>query len=273
MPLHETPAGPIETLEWGDGAEQIVLLHATASSANALAGLAACLARPDRRIIVPMLNGYGGTQLSTVADPIDAHMEVVEHCLRLYSARRKIIFGHSMGGLIALFCAMRSMAFDAMILFEPIVIGLLDATVAEDRAALDWDRDVVCALDAALLAGNTEAAVAGFVEAWNDAAWREIPKAVRARLIDAAPVLAPEIRAVSEWPVDHSALDRIVLPALIIRGTLSPTLIRLVSGALERRLPNTACEALDETGHMGPITASAKVAASVDEFLKRLSDR
>lgn len=269
MPLHETPDGTVETLEWGEGPEQIILLHAAASSPHALTGFAECLARPDRRIIAPMLNGYGGTQMRTTGGPIEDHLTVAAACLDLYPADRRVVLGHSMGGLVALLSALRRDPLDALILFEPIVIGVLDFDDAEDRAACAWDRTIVRDFGSFVAAGEPERGIAAFVEAWNEFPWDAIPDAVRARLVGAAPRLAAETHAVGEQEVELGALAKFSAPVLLLQGSTSPALPSRVIRRLAQQLRDVECMTLNELGHMGPIMVPTAVADAFETFLSQ----
>lgn len=269
MPLHETPAGAVETLEWGEGPEQIILLHAAASSPHALTGFAECLARPERRIIAPMLNGYGRTQMRAAGGPIEDHLTVAAACLGLYPADRRIVFGHSMGGLVALLSALRHHPLDALILFEPIVIGVLDFDDTEDREACAWDRTIVRNFGSFVAAGEPERGIAAFVEAWNEFPWDAIPDAVRARLVGAAPRLAAETHAVGEQEVELGALAEFFAPVLLLQGTTSPALPSRVNRRLAELLRNAECTTLNELGHMGPVMVPTVVADAFEVFLSQ----
>lgn len=273
MPLHETPAGPVETLEWGEGPEVMLLLHAAASSPHALAGLAERLAVSGRRVIAPMLNGYGRTAMRSGGGPVAAHLAVAAECLDLYPAERRTLFGHSMGGLIALETAMRAELLEGVILYEPIVVGALDLSDPEDRAARDRDRAVVEMLETALGKDDAEAGVAHFVEAWNEAAWDEIPAAARARLVAAAPVLAAETRAVNGHPLDRKAVAAIPVPVTVLHGSASPDLSGRMARRLSALLPRGRIETLRGLGHMGPVLDPDRVAALVEEIMREPADR
>src|ERR1700742_225288 len=99
MPVYNTPLGAVEMLEWGDGPELLVMLHAAAAGPQSLAALAALLARPGLRIVAPALNRYGATVMRA-EDRVQAHVDVLRATLGLHPAARRTLFGHSMGGLI-----------------------------------------------------------------------------------------------------------------------------------------------------------------------------
>lgn len=258
MPVYPTSVGPVEVLEWGDGPTLVLLLHAAAAGPNSLAGLAKALAAPGRRIVAPALHGYGGTGITDAGDPIEAHVAVARAVLDLYPARRRVMFGHSMGGLVALLAAPVA---DAIIVYEPIVIGLLRDDDTADVVARDWDRAIVAELELRIAAGHPEAGIRVFVEAWNEVAWDALPASVRARLIAAAPAMAREIRAGSARQVDPGG---IVAPLLILQGAGSPEITGRMTARLHADVPGSRRMVLDGSGHMGPVQAAGVVAAAIE---------
>lgn len=255
MTIYHTPIGPVEMLEWGEGEETVVLLHAAAAGPTSLAGLARALARPGRRIVAPALAGYGGTAPAG-GDPLDGHIAVVNACLGLLGARPRVLFGHSMGGLVALLAAP---AVDAMVLYEPITLGLLHDDDPADRAARAWDHAIVGFLVNSVARGDPEPGVARFVAAWNELAWDALPPPARARLVDAAPRLAAEVTAGGNRAL---RLDRIVCPVTILQGGKSPPITDRMTARLADALPDGRRVMLPLCGHMGPVQAATMVAAA-----------
>lgn len=152
MPLLETSDGQIETIEWGNGNELVVLLHASASGPQTLSAFAKELSKRDRKVVAPALSGYGKTGLTDSMSPITANLILTRHVLCAHGSKARILFGHSMGGLIALLSTLHAedmdAPVDALILYEPILPSLLVRRSTDDAAALSWDRAVIAALDA-----------------------------------------------------------------------------------------------------------------------------
>ncbi len=105
MPVYHSPAGPVETLEWGAGQELWLLRPAAAAGPNSLSGLAAALAAPGRRIVAPALHSYAQTRIEAAGDRIDRHVAVTRACLDILPAARRVVFGHSMGCLVGVLTA------------------------------------------------------------------------------------------------------------------------------------------------------------------------
>jgi pimeloyl-ACP methyl ester carboxylesterase len=166
-----------------------------------------------------------------------------------------------MGGLVAL---LAQIPVDAMVLYEPIVLGLLRDDDPDDVAARAWDHAIVAELAERVAAGDPEAGVRRFVEAWNELRWDGLPQSVRVRLIAAAPALADEIRAGSSHAVQPEAVR---WPTLILQGTLSPPVTARMTARLAAAVPVSVRRMMDGCGHMGPVQAPAQVAPAIRSFI------
>ncbi len=252
MPVYHTAAGSVEMLEWGDGPELFVLLHAAAAGPQSLSALAAMLLRPGRRIIAPALDRYGATMMRNEADRLQAHGDALRACVTIHSADRRFLFGHSMGGLVALRGAIDGLSFDAMVLYEPIVTACLRADHPAEAALRDWDRSIVAAVQRSISDGDSERGIATFITAWNETPWSELPPSIRSRLTATTDQLVVDMKAVSyhDFPLDR--LTRLELPVLLLQGALSPPITHAISARLRSLLPQAQVLTLTECGHMGP---------------------
>ena len=250
MPVYHTTAGTVEMLEWGEGPELLVLLHAAASGPFSLAALGALLQRPGRRVIAPALNRYGATVMRHETDRVRAHLNVLGACLDIHRAERRLLFGHSMGGLIGLLGLLEDFDFDTIALYEPIVTACLREHVAEEAALLNWDRTIVA-----------EADIAAFITAWSDTPWEALPENARIRLLEAAPALIADMRAVSYHMLPLGQLREVHTPVLLLQGARSPAITHAMTTRLAELLPQAKRVVVEGCGHLGPIQNSAAVAA------------
>lgn len=250
-----------EGLEFGEGPHLLVLLHAAGQGPRAMAPLAKRLARADRRILVPHL-----APQPPGSDPIAAYAALARRCLERPAASR-VLFGHSMGALAALVAAGAGAPHDRLVLYEPIVTSMLEPQLAEDRALRDWDAGIVAGMEARLAAGETEAGVALFIEAWNEMAWPTLPEPARQRLVAEGPELARLVRATSDYVLEKERLAALPAPVAVLQGSASPAVTRRMSERLCARLPGGSLRLLPGCGHMGPVLGSARVAEAVEELI------
>jgi pimeloyl-ACP methyl ester carboxylesterase len=246
MPVYHTTRGDVEMLEWGDGPEMLVMLHAAAAGPQSLAALAALLARPGLRIVAPALNRYGGTVMRDEADRVGAHVDVLRATLEVCRAERRTLFGHSMGGLIGL---LEAASFDAAVLYEPIVTACV-----RDQRLIDWDRAIVASGD-----------IPTFVSAWNGTPWQGLPQNVRDRLTAMGPMLIADMHAVSHYAFDLERLGMLAIPVLLLQGETSPPITHAMTGRLAELLPQATRVVVPACGHMGPVQAPDVIASAAKQ--------
>lgn len=273
MAVLSTRIGTIETHAWGDGADLLLMLHASATGPRALTSLAQILEAPHRKILAPAFNGYGATRSNDAAPRENTALNcaIADAALGTASRGRRILFGHSMGGLVALIVALeqtrRGRPVDGLILYEPILHGFLDPKSPSAAEALAWDRDIIAKLARDVRDGVPEHGIRRFVEAWNESDWRDLPEPVRLQLVADADNLVRETTDMPMHCPDPAGFSKFDTPTLILRGDRSPDFAQLVSATAARAIPG-ACEmVLEGCGHMGPLNAPNRVAACIDDFL------
>lgn len=275
MPVHETADGPIELLQAGSGRDAYVLLHAAASSPRALFKLAAALGAAGCSTATPALHGYGESHLrgAEPADPFSAHVKIARWSMRQgphdLGAGRRVLFGHSMGGLIALLATLDGQTADALVVYEPIVLDCLDPSDPVDVAARAWDAACIQVLHEKFAAGDAEGGVAAFVEAYNEVAWHQLPAALRSGLVAKAANLVAETQAAQRLVLDRGQLAALSMPILILQGSRSPTVTHQMTAGLARAIPHATRRIVEGAGHMGPVMAPEAVATEVLAFLDR----
>lgn len=270
MTIHHTDFGQVEVLEFGDErSERVVIpLHATATGPGSLARLGKALGGAGYRVLVPGLHRYGETNVTAGGTPLERNHRVANWVLETFPAEMTAVFGQSMGGLTALLTALSpARRIDALILFEPMAMRVLDPDDPIDMRERDWDRALVEAVERALGTGSQEVAIAAFIEAWNEAAWNDIPPRTREAILKDAPGLAREMRAVNEGGLSPMDLTRLEVPTLLLGGDASPALAGRILDRLERKLPNRQREVIAGLGHMGPVMAPSRVAETIVDFL------
>ena len=260
------------------GDDLLLLLHAAATGPASLGGLAGALERPGRRIAAPDL--CGGRRDNDHGAPGD---DIIEHSVgvaraALNKARdesrgaRRFVFGHSMGGLVALLMALEADrdgdAIDALILYEPILHDLLDPAIASDAEALVWDRAIVSEVAADVSRGNPEAGVSRFVAAWNETAWTALPSEVRRQLVAGAGTLVRQTGSMLTRKLPPQRLAGLRTPTLLLGGDRSPAFTGLVLQRAVGSIPKSRCVILEGAGHMAPLNAADRVAGAIRAWLE-----
>jgi pimeloyl-ACP methyl ester carboxylesterase len=178
---------------------------------------------------------------------------------------------HMIALLTALDEERRGNAFDALVLYEPLLIDLLDLQDVAHAKAHAWDRAIIDNLNRQVRDGHQESGVRHFIESWNETNWEALPNTARQQLVANADNLALETVAVSKQKIDRSRLDTFVMPTLLVRGSCSPTLIALTTEIAASVIPNARQSIIPDCGHMGPLLKPAPIAVCIESFLHTLT--
>jgi len=103
-----TCAGPLQVRVLGAGSTVVLMLHGMIASGNSFGAGFDPLASRDS-LLVPDLLGFGGSLTVSGRVDVDAHVTALDDALAQLrpSARRFVVVGHSMGGVLALHWAAR----------------------------------------------------------------------------------------------------------------------------------------------------------------------
>jgi lipase len=214
--------------------------------------------------IAPVLERGGRSLIDAkAADPFAEAAALTLTLLERRPERPRILFGHSMGGLVAVKAVLAGVPLDALVLYEPIVLSLLDPADAEDAAALAWDAACITDYRSAIDAGEPEAGVRRFIEAYGDLPWDALPDAARAGLVSRADALLAEAEATNRAVLPPHAIARISLPVLVIHGTCSPTILDRMVRRIAALIPSAEVLSISDAGHMGPVTHARDVAEAI----------
>lgn len=300
----DTGFGAVDAMTEGDGRDLAVLLHAAGSSPRALLGLAHALIPQGFRVAMPALPMQPMTyaQAPTIGGSVrdvehrpntevgDPQQALARHPLRLQIATvhsalqaadergagsrdkpsRRIVFGHSFGGLVALLAALHSDSTtaakpDALVLYEPIVLDVLDKSDPTDAAARAIDRGLIDGIAAGVANGTPEAGLASFIEAYNEVAWHTLPQKARAVIVADAAAIRDLTQVVHHLPLDRTCLASVTTPVLILSGTRSPAVTQRMAVRLAALLPNATHVRLEGVGHMAPVLAAERVIETISQ--------
>ena len=241
----------------GEGEQDGWLLHAAGASSGALAPLAKALSKAPYQFLVP---DFGPPPPGTV--PAEAYGRALKTQLD-ERGRPSIVFGHSMGGTIALQAILAGARPRAVFLYEPILLPLLRAWVPAEAQALTWDRAIVQTLVDAEARGEPEAGVKAFVDAWNDVPWERLPASARQRILATANTLAHQTRSAIDIALQADLLGRIDVPVTVFAGSRSPDISRLMAQRLAALMPRAGLVALPGAGHMYPVSHAKALATRI----------
>lgn len=263
--------GVVDYLAFGDpeAEETVVLLHASATGAMTLSGLATYLA-PDRRVLIPNLDGYGETKLDCAKCPATfRHVQTVERFLTSLNVQQFHLIGHSMGGLIALRIARRArFQINSLTLIEPMAFGTLDPQ--QDKAAIEFDQKMIQDLLQAVETGTLETGLSIFIERVSQQKWEDLSDRAQVELLALIPQISEEAPLVSCDDLTVQDFRSIDLPVFLIGTENGPPPAAPIIERIAPAFPTARHETLPGVGHMAPISDPALVGRSIDEFYATL---
>ena len=173
-----------------------------------------------------------------------------------------------MGGLIALRVARRG-RFDlqSLTLIEPIAFGVLDPIT--DKAAIDYDRNMINDFLSAIEAGSLEEGLFVFTERVSDQKWTDLSDRARVELMAVMPQIVEEAPLVSCDDLTGDDFSGIEVPTFLIGTENGPPPAAPIIQRIAAAIPGAEATQLAGAGHMAPITHTADVGDAISGFLKR----
>lgn len=250
----------------------VVLLHSSASSSAQWRDTMVEMA-PAYRVIAPDFPGYGksavwsGKAPRTLATDCDIVSSIADDCHEPVH-----LVGHSYGGAVALWYAMRYPAtVKSLTLIEPVAFNVL--RFGGRRFLFDEIEDVATTVVTALSRGDHFAGMAHFIDYWNGrGTWDQLPRERQELLAVQIENIAQEFSAVFDDPRSTAAYEDLQVPTLIIRGDQSRVPAMSVAASLARAIPTAVLQTVEGAGHMLPLTHKVSVQAAVSDHIDRHAD-
>jgi pimeloyl-ACP methyl ester carboxylesterase len=233
LPHDEAGAGPA-----------VVLLHAGVADRTMWAEHLPPLADAGYRAVAMDLPGFGQAPPAAEARPWSDVLETMD----ALDFDRAALVGNSYGGAVALNVAVVAPErATSLVLVSAPPPGLEPSTELEAA----WEAE-----EAALVRGDTEAAVETVVDAWTlPGAPQELCGRVAAMQRRAFELQAEtgEVTEVPEPAEDADGLGRLDIPALVAAGEFDLPDFRLGAEALSQRVRNARATVISGAGHLAPL--------------------
>ncbi len=251
--------------------QPVVLLHSSASSSAQWRDTMADMA-PVFRVLAPDFPGYGksacwsGTAPRTLATDSGIVAAIADDC------REPIhLVGHSYGGAVALWYAMRHPAtVKSLTLIEPVAFNVLRFGGRGRRFLFDEINEVATTVVNALSRGDHFSGMAHFIDYWNGrGTWDQLPHERQEVLAAQIENIAQEFSAVFDDPRSTDAYEDLQVPTQIIRGDQSRVPAMSVAASLARAIPSAALQTIEGAGHMLPLTHKASIKQAISQHIER----
>ena len=271
--LNDVPA----CLDEGAGETAVFLLHGVGGGKEAWPDAMKSLVGEGFRAIAWDMPGYGASQaidpfdnaglacaLERLMDAVNASDATGNDAAKRGGARRNILLGHSMGGMIAQ---------EAAALFPHKIHGLIlsGTTPAFGKPGGNWQQRFLHSRFAPLDAGRGMAGLAPAL-----ARGMMAPDASDAAVAQAAAIMSrvPEAtyRAALAAIVSFNRLDNLVnikVPTICISGEHDKNAAPFVMEKMAARIPGAEYQCLAGAGHIANMEKPAEFNAAVLDFLQR----
>jgi pimeloyl-ACP methyl ester carboxylesterase len=248
----------------------VVCLHSNASTSGQWRGLMDRLASKFR-VLAPDSYGAG----KSPGWPSDRTIRLLDEVALIEPVLARAgsplaLVGHSYGAAVALIAALADPGrVRAMVLYEPVLFGLLDAETPPPNEA-DGIRDAVATSGLFLDAGNRDAAAECFIDYWMErGAWKRMPEPRRVSIAASVVNVRRWGHALFTEPTSLEAFRALDVPVLYMVGKRSTASAHGVARLLAAALPRVELLELDDLGHMGPITHPDLVNDIIARYLEQ----
>jgi len=253
----------IYSQNWGDGAQEALLLHCSLASSDAWRGVAGHLAH-DLTMTGFDFPGHGQ---SADWDGVGDYHVLCRDVAASFLTRPMHLIGHSFGATVALRLALeRPEMVRSLTLIEPVFFAVAKGTTAYADHMQEFQPFVD-----AMERGRHEVAAQVFTDVWGTGAdWAGLSATMRAYVterINLIPATVPTLYDDNAGMASDGRLEGVTCPALLIEGTESPSIVAAINDALLARMPAVQRVKVEAASHMVPVTHNWQVAAAISGFL------
>lgn len=261
-------AQPVFCRSFGEGPRKVLALHCTLAHSGAWRGLVEAMGADVTFVTPDMLSHGRSPDWDRRGDFQDRSVAAVEHLLE---APMDII-GHSFGATIALRLAVAHPdKVRSLTMIEPVFFTV--ALQDDPGKVTEHDADAAD-FTAAMMAGDDALGARLFNRMWSEggAKWDALPEPARAsmtRSIHVVPACQPAVYEDRAGMLKPGVLDTVTCPGLLLRGSNSHPVIKVVNDGLARRLPNAENHVVEGAGHMVPISHPVETAVKLRALFER----
>ena len=268
MPTINIDSRQINFREFGSGLP-VFLLHCSSSHSGQWKSLADQLS-DHFKIYTPDFFGYGRSDsLPKDDNPFFEHdIQILEHLLEPADSPVHLV-GHSLGGVIATYFALRhSRRVASLTLIEPVLFNLLEES--GDNRGLEYLK-LAQSMLILIRFGKLEEAARIFLDFWiGPNSLETMDKETRKYIIETIPRVADDWYGISMYApgtLRRKDLEKINVPTLVMCASDTKPSARAIVEILCQSISNCRYEEIPEAGHMSPISNPEVVNKIIADFL------
>ncbi len=259
-------ASPVFVRSLGKGPRKVLALHCTLAHSGVWGGLSSALADQASMIAPDMLSHGRSPDWDGQSDFFDLTAEASAAQL----TETMDVIGHSFGAMIALRLAIEHPDLvRSVVLIEPVFFAIAAKDAPDVLAQHDAEAKPYIE---ALENGDMPLAARLFNRMWStdvSPRWPDMLEKTRAAMIRAVPVVPAVADALfqdTKGLLDPSTIKRADMPARILAGSKSHSVMPAIGQGLQQRLPNATFSMVEGAGHMLPISHPIETAELVQRF-------
>ena len=261
MSAAPTPTPAPFFVERGTGDTAVFMLHGVGGGHRAFDATLPSIAQAGYRAIAWDTPGYGAS-LAVAPLTMDVFAEGLLSLIRLVGAKRTVVLGHSMGGMIAQEAyARQPSAIDGLVLFA--------TSAAFGKPGGDWQKEFLQSRFAALDSGLGMAGLAPvLVDGMLALGARQEARAAAIALMSGVPEAT--YRAALAAIVSFNRLDNlphIEVPVMCLACDEDKTAPPAVMEKMALKMPHAHYQCLAHAGHLGNMEQAQAFNAAVLDFL------
>lgn len=254
---------------WGEVGAKVLMIHCSLAHSGAWGGVARLL-QGQAQLRAFDLPGHGRSADWDRGQSLQAQArDMAERVIAGWGGGPVDVVAHSFGATVALRLAVdRPDLVRSMALYEPVFFTAGFQAFPGLQAQHDAE---LAGYASAWAAGDRAEAARHFMAVWGDGRpWEALPQAQRAGFADQIHLI-DAIRDTNYGDpagmLAEGKLAALQIPVLLMEGADSPVYVARINAALQAQIPGARREVVAGASHMGPITAPAKIAALLADFL------
>ncbi len=272
MPKDLRGGHPTYWTTFGNGARKALLIHCSLAHSGAWNGVARLL---EERLQMRAFDLPGHGRSDDWSGERDIQEQSMQMAVDVIGEDGPMdIIGHSFGATVALRLAVAHPELvRSLVMIESVFVA---AALADHPELLEGQPPLMGDYQDAVRRGDHAGAAKAFMSEWGDGQpWDSLPVEQRAFLTERIHLIeANDATVFKDEPglLKNHMIEKVAVPALLIRGSETSSLVEPIHAAIARRMKNARSVAIEGAGHMVPISHPKVVATQIKAFLDEVPE-